>query len=52
MEMNYFANKKYTCLVVHGQKYDTVERAKLDKAGRTVLVFKEKFKNYNGTFRF
>lgn len=52
IDLNHFANKEYTCLVVHGEKHDTVAHAKLDKAGRTTLVFKEKFKNYKGMARF
>ncbi|WP_207556429.1 peroxiredoxin family protein [Flavobacterium frigidimaris] len=52
IELKHFPAKDYMYLIMHGDKFDTVARGKMDQAGKTILVFKNKFKNYKGMSRF
>jgi len=52
IELPHFAGKTYYCLAGQGQKSDTIAKGKLDKSGKTVIVFKDRFKGYKGMSRF
>jgi peroxiredoxin len=52
IDLSHFGGKSYYCLAVEGQKYDTIAKGKLDKSGKAVIVFKDRYKGYKGMSRF
>ena len=52
IDLSHFGGKSYFCLAVQGQKEDTIAKGKLDKSGKAVIVFKDRFKGYKGMSRF
>jgi len=52
IELNHFGGKGYKYVVARGAKFDTIATAKLNKEGKTTIVFKDRYKAYKGMSRF
>ncbi|MNQ36217.1 thiol-disulfide oxidoreductase [compost metagenome] len=52
IDLNRFGGKGYKYVVAQGAKFDTIAKGKLNKEGKTTIVFKDRYKAYKGMSRF